>query len=380
MYSICGNCVKEPALINLIEKYGRKGRKCHICSRKTSKVLNAKDNRLRQLFKALIRYHYSEWEYNTHWGGNGIESLFYGENPILRFSKNTDEVKLEEVILMLIENVYEEHATGVSLFSGYDRDGQQNMLLRAIKEDISPSLMEIAKRLEKENYYNVESKITKLLKPFKGVITRNFSVGTPLFRARIGYKEKKIPISGAGFYPEYHYAPFANDEIGTPPPSSAEEGRLNRPGVSFFYGATTVETAIAEVRPHPGDKISIGKFLPTKDLIIADFTSANIEPYADSDRLLAEFRFINSVNIVLNRVVPPSQRRQYSLTQLIADGIRKLGYDGIIFKSTVGTGYNVTIFYPEMLEYLRDDKKVFAIKSLQYEIESLDIMNGDDYF
>jgi len=155
---------------------------------------------------------------------------------------------------------------------------------------------------------------------------------------------------------------------------------MNRPGVSFFYGATNANTAIAEVRPHPGDKVSIGEFTSLRDLMVADFTSTKIEPYSDSDKLLDEFQLINSVNIVLNRVIPPTEKQQYSLTQVIADAIRKLRYDGIIFQSTAGTGHNVTIFYPELLKYSEDNEKVFTIKSIKYRIQALDLIRGDNYF
>jgi hypothetical protein len=57
------------------------------------------DTNLSHLFKALLRYNYSEWEYNGHLGGESLESIFYRENPILHFDDKTDEENLESAVL-----------------------------------------------------------------------------------------------------------------------------------------------------------------------------------------------------------------------------------------------------------------------------------------
>ena len=69
MPRLCEACVKADALKKLISSKGEIRKKCKICESVKTKTIDCENNRLKQLFKALIRYHFSEWEYNTHWGG-----------------------------------------------------------------------------------------------------------------------------------------------------------------------------------------------------------------------------------------------------------------------------------------------------------------------
>ena len=207
-----------------------------------------------------------------------------------------------------------------------------------------------------------------LLEKYKGVIDTTLPENTEFLRARVGYKDKTLPFS-ISFETEYNYVPFSDSDISAPPPGLTNAGRINRQGVSFFYAATDSNTAIAEVRPHPGDIISVGRFKARKSLLIADFTETRIEHFSGSDQLLDDlFLTIHSINVYLNKVVPPSERDHYSVTQLIAETLRRLGYDGVLFLSTVDKGHNVVVFQPELVEYKPGEGKVFEIQNLKYDI------------
>jgi hypothetical protein len=45
-----------------------------------------------------------------------------------------------------------------------------------------------------------------------------------------------------------------------PRPNQASEGRVNPKGIPCLYGATSPNTAVAEVRPWKGELVSVGKF------------------------------------------------------------------------------------------------------------------------
>jgi RES domain len=49
-------------------------------------------------------------------------------------------------------------------------------------------------------------------------------------------------------------------EIGSPPWRLAAAGRMNASGISVFYGATNVDTALAEVRPPVGSRVAVARF------------------------------------------------------------------------------------------------------------------------
>jgi len=379
MSRVCVDCIKEPHLKQLVKSEGEKGL-CTSCGNEGESI--ATDyNRFFQLLKALIRFNYSEWEYNTHWGGDSYHSLFYGsDNIFFHESRATSEDSYEDMVLPIIESpVYEDYDKGITVFAGYDEDGSPAGILRSIKSERSVLLHEISERLKTENYFIVEEQLKGLLEKYKGKMECSLRSGVEFYRARIGFKEKKNAIS-KGFDAEEHYTPYKNNDIGSPPPRISGEGRINRSGVSFFYGATDVYTAISEVRPHPGDKVSIGKFILNKDIVVCDFSDSQIMHFFENDQLLDEMVHLNTLNVYMNKTVAPSGKEHYTTTQLIADCLRQMGYDGILFNSTVGAGVNLTIFRPEHMQYLEKESHIVEVESVQYEYGILPLINDGEIY
>jgi hypothetical protein len=67
-----------------------------------------------------------------------------------------------------------------------------------------------------------------------GGLIRRLAAGTQLVRARQHAPEEILATPG---------------ELGSPPPACAAANRMSPPGISMFYGAEDVETALAELRP-----------------------------------------------------------------------------------------------------------------------------------
>jgi hypothetical protein len=57
---------------------------------------------------------------------------------------------------------------------------------------------------------------------------------------------------------------------------------------------------------------------------------------------------------------------EYAPTQILAEHFRKLGYDGVIYKSKLGSGYNVAVFDLDALEIV--DVRLYPVKIVRYEI------------
>jgi hypothetical protein len=310
---VCINCIKEPHLKKLVEEEGGIG-VCTSCGSQTQSI-DTSYNRFFQLIKALIRFHYSEWDYNTHWGGDSYHSLFYGEDNILFYqSKAQSDDSYEDMVLSIIESpVYEDYDKGVTVFAGYMEDGSPAGILRSIKSERSQELVEISKRLKDENYFIVEDQLKTILLKYKGRMDNKLQNGTEYYRARIGISEKKNAFS-MGFEGKVHYSPYRYKEISAPSPRIAGEGRINRSGVSFFYAATDKYTAVSEVRPHPGDQVSIGKFRLNRDVMVCDFSDSQIMHFFENDKLLDEFVHLNTLNAFMNKTVTPSGREHYTIT------------------------------------------------------------------
>jgi len=231
--------------------------------------------------------------------------------------------------------------------------------------------------LKNENYFIVEDQLKTVLLKYKKRMEKRLPPGIEYYRARVGVSEKKNVLD-MGFESKVHYTPYKNSAIGAPLPRIAGEGRINRSGVSFFYAATDKYTAIAEVRPHPGDQVSLGKFKLKNDIVVCDFTDLQIMHFFETDELLDELIPLNTLNVFMNKTVTPSSQEHYTMTQLIADCLRQIGYDGIMFNSTVGSGDNLTLFYPENMQYIDSESTVVQVNSVKYEYETLPLISDDE--
>jgi RES domain-containing protein len=237
--------------------------------------------------------------------------------------------------------------------------------------------LNIEERLKIENHFILEGEIQKILEKYRDIASFCISENELLYRARIGYKEIKRAVSN-GFEVENHYLPFTGLDIGAPKPYLATGGRVNRTGVSFLYCATDKYTAISEVRPHPGDIVSIAKFRLKNVLSVFNLYDSQLLHFFESDNVLDTYKEFHTLGVLLNRTIPPADRINYSITQLIADGIRRLGFAGVLYCSTVGTGKNLVLFDHNVVEQIVDESDIVCIDSVKYEYSHAKIFKEDD--
>lgn len=338
-----------------------------MCKRENVRAIDAESRALKGVIRALIRYYFSEWDYNEHLGGESLQSLFDAENPILHHG--FDGELLEDAIFPSIEEGYETPEVPISIHAGYGEDSGQLEPLGAIGTSDNERLWKLRGQVAKTNYFLLEGEIRNLLAPFRAKLKRAIAAGTVMHRARIGVDEDYISI----FSMRREYVPFVDGALGSPPQTLASAGRLNRAGVSFMYLSTDHDTAINEVRPHPGHTVSTGQFRNTRELTVADFSALRIEDFSDSDVALDDYWMLSSIDRTFSVPVTPEQRTRYMLTQTLADGVRKLGFDGVAYRSSVGSGANIAFFDPRAFEYVQESARVVGIQRLDYVHEDLPV-------
>jgi len=379
MPQICLRCVKDESLKTLVTKIGIL-KNCTLCGEKVISV-DYENRNLFLLVKAILRFHYSEWEYNPHWGGDNYEFLFYGEENIFFLKERALSAELyEDLVATILDGpAYEDYDKGISLFAGYTEDGSQCYLLESIKITQDPHIVSLANRLLSENYFNIEKDLLKVLDHYSDIAKTTLEAGFISYRARIGIQNKKKFV-GFDFKRDNHFTPYSQKDISSPPPHLAVAGRINRPGVSFFYCATNIYTAISEVRPHPGDHISLGKFTLKKKAKFFNLSESQLIHFYSSDKCLDSYIPLNTLSNFMNKVIPPFQRQQYSFTQLIADCIRQMGFDGIIFNSTVGDGNNIVLFDPSYVTYTKDEAAVVEVEQVKYNFKPVTLVSDDEIY
>lgn len=370
---LCNRCIKDTKLMLYFSTQPQMKEKCSFCNEIDQTCLDVSYNNssFNNFLTALIRYYYSEDLYNRHWGGENIESFFLEENDIFNYDMMKDNKEIDYVIealgCMLGEH-YMYDKDGVCLYYG-DVDGTRGCYFESIKDTYNHYLRKVESKLLKENYFlfegDVKDKLTNYKKDFKDVLLKS----STFFRARIGY-ETKVKVD-AFLQPCINYIPYSKDQISAPATKLVTAGRLNRQGVSFLYLATNIDTAINEVRPDPGHKVSIGKFNAIKDLSIVDFDRAFIN-MSDTEKSLKNFEFLNHIDQLFSRPITQDERHKYIITQFFADIFRKLGFDGVKFTSSVGSGKNLLIFNPKDFEYIdSEENKVYNVLKLRYTTKAL---------
>ncbi|RZK38902.1 MAG: RES domain-containing protein [Pedobacter sp.] len=148
-----------------------------------------------------------------------------------------------------------------------------------------------------------------------------------------------------------------DQQIGTPSSKFARGGRMNSSGIAVFYGATSHELALAEVRPPVGSKVVIGYFEILRSLRLLDLTALRNARAEGSifDPLYAPLRekalFLQRlVDRIALPVMPLQESKDYLPTQIIADFLAEAhipSFDGVIFSSTQSKkeGVNVVLFH-----------------------------------
>lgn len=145
--------------------------------------------------------------------------------------------------------------------------------------------------------------------------------------------------------------------IGPPPADKAGSNRMNAKGISVFYGATSIEVAMAEIRPPVGSTVIMGGFRLIRGLRLLDLAKLEdiqdkgspLEPsYLQAARRNHFFKsLVSKMTVPAN---PSNSDSEYLTTQVIADyflNIPALNVDGILFPSSQYSngGENVVLFH-----------------------------------
>ena len=131
---------------------------------------------------------------------------------------------------------------------------------------------------------------------------------------------------------------------------------MNARGISLFYGATDLDTAIAEVRPPVGSTVVAAEFKLVRPLKLLDLTELEnaVEKGSIFDptfkRRLERVAFMKSLSRLLTKpVMPDDEALEYLATQAVSDFLATENdplLDGILFDSVQSkNGRNVVLFH-----------------------------------
>jgi len=368
MVSLCQNCAKHREIADLVKSDLAEGL-CGVCGKSPIEVFNPKRfGELQGLIRALIRFQFNEEDYNSHWGGTSVyDILLVEDNQLLEVSTCDEYVDDFMHRLDWEGGVYPAYEEGICLYAGHDEQAGR-LVQFSIQETNCVPIRDIESRLRRDNFHKLEREMSSLLDRFISDIESTVAKNSLWFRSRTGVKDERLHLGENKV--KKIAVPFQKGEIAALPPPAASAGRMNRQGVSVLYVANEVDTAIAEIRPHPGHLISVGGFRPSRDLKVVDF-GVPISRFASSDARLDLFAIIYHFDELFSEPVTPEDRHKYAITQLLSDELIRRGYDGIKFRSSVGDGRNLCVFDPSLFEFDPSHSLVKRVDGLSYSFSSV---------
>jgi hypothetical protein len=161
----------------------------------------------------------------------------------------------------------------------------------------------------------------------------------------------------------------------------AAEGRANPKGIPVLYLATERDTAMREVRPWIGSRISVASFKANQDLRVIDCSQGSAgtrlwpKVYKlDDDSVppdAGEQSNWTDIDLAFAEPVDRSDDiADYATTQIIAELFKREQYDGIKYRSALSTtGHNVALFDISAADPVSCE--LFRVSTLDFKFEPI---------
>ncbi|MCR6652976.1 MAG: RES family NAD+ phosphorylase [Cellvibrionaceae bacterium] len=157
------------------------------------------------------------------------------------------------------------------------------------------------------------------------------------YRARIHTEEEIFPI----------------EQMRAPPKRRSSHGRANPAGIPYLYLGSLPDTAVAEIRPHAGEYACVANFT-IPEIKAADLRNPRkrVSPFILDDaskigQLHADLPLLERLGEELTRPVQPTGAAiDYIPSQYLCEFIKKCGFDGVVYRSSVSDGINLALFDP----------------------------------
>ena len=149
-----------------------------------------------------------------------------------------------------------------------------------------------------------------------------------------------------------HFKGYNAKDSTAPSPELIGNGRANPDHIRYLYLCEDDITPIYEIRPIIGEQVSVAKFQLQKDVKLYDLTlniQDNIEPGFEWPSLY------NTIGAMFSKPYN-GDISKYLPTQYLAEEIKKMGFDGLRFNSSLHEGgVNVVLFDPDICKATSSD-------------------------
>ena len=321
----CLNCFNDSFLQSEIVARSEKRGKCSFC--KSDDILIIEPERLTDLFEPVLDI------YNKDNKGKSLFKLFQEDWMIFSPTLNEDNSKKLFDKISGID-------TSDNYLPTYEEEKQNIEQWESFRDELKHN----------NRFFPNNAPTIEMIKPFGKYLGKKLQKGNYLYRAM---------VNSSGF-------PIDITKMGKPPTKKSINGRANPIGIPYLYVASTPETAIAEIRGHKGEILTVAKFEILEDLELADLRDprTTVTPFGlDDDELELIYTNLPFLELLGNElskpIIPREANLEYLPSQYLSEIIKHIGFHGIKYKSSVSIGDNFVLF---------DDSKVKAVEVIQYQI------------
>lgn len=332
----CPNCFNDTFLSNVVSQQSQNIGKCEFC--KSEKIKLLETSLLTDYFQPIFDLYE---EVDT--GKPIIELINNDWKLFIHIDDVVAQLLLEHILEVKFDNRFQPKENG----------------------DITKILdwQEFKEELKHDNrYFPQKAPIKEHLEELLlHLFVSNEKIPQYLYRSRVNETEGQIPL----------------DEMGKPPAKISTAGRANPIGIPYLYTASNINTAIAEIRPHKGDKITVAKFEVRDELKLADLRDprVSISPFALTDdglsQVFKDLDYLCHLGEELSKpILPREAHLEYLSSQYLCELIKHCGFDGVIYQSSVGDGDNYAIFKEGPLKIV--EAKTYIVNEVRITSEQCD--------
>lgn len=194
-----------------------------------------------------------------------------------------------------------------------------------------------------------------------------------LYRARLGSRFDAVG----------NQVPHLIDNMGAAPHRFCKGGRINPPGMSFLYLASSAETAALEIRATPADVFTVADVRLCNDPLLLDLrrssfsTLFGFEFFPEPRWIVQHLKKVavyTYLSEILAQPVASEDPLGYIHTQIFCEYFKIKGIHGLIYDSTLcSSGFNVCIFEPTDFSELVGESRLARVTALSADVKVLNI-------
>lgn len=149
---------------------------------------------------------------------------------------------------------------------------------------------------------------------------------------------------------------YSASESSAPKSDLVGNGRANPDHIRYLYLCEDETTPVYEIRPIIGEQVSVAKFRLLKDITVYDLTLG-----IQDQMSITNNQWSSLYDMIGKMFSKPfnGEVQHYLPTQFLAEEIKRMGFDGLRFNSSLHKGgVNVVLFDPDLCKAVSSDLRL----------------------